>query len=114
MRGRHRRNPPLTIPALHHGVIAAQTNVLRRADPVERSLVVEVAESREGLADQLRPFDEQEPWWRVLGNPLVRVSPLSEGVPLSQGLRLQFRADDDAPRIIALTSTGFGLSAAVA
>jgi hypothetical protein len=87
--------------------------LLVRADPVERHLVVEVAESREDLPGELLPANEEEPWWRVLGSPLVRVTPLSEGTPLTQGLRLQFRADDDAPRIIALSSRGPGVSAAL-
>ncbi len=87
--------------------------LLVRVDPVGRHLVVELAAPRDDLADELLPANEEEPWWRVLGSPLVRVSPLSEGTPLSQGLRLQFRADDDAPRIIALSSSGPAVSAAL-
>jgi len=87
--------------------------LLVTADPVEHHLVVEVAASREDAPGELLLANEEEPWWRVLGSPLVRVSPLSEGVPLSQGLRLQFRADDDAPRIIALSPRGSNVSAAL-
>jgi len=87
--------------------------LLVRADPVGHHLVVEVPASLADAPGELLPANEEEPWWRVLGSPLVRVSPLSEGTPLSQGLRLQFRADDDAPRIIALSSRGPGVSAAL-
>jgi hypothetical protein len=87
--------------------------VLVSADPVGRHLVAEVVASLEDTPGELAPANEEEPWWRVIGNPLVRVSPLVEGTALSQGVRLQFRADDDAPRIIALSSRGPGVSAAL-
>ncbi len=63
-------------------------------------------ESREGLAEGLFDAGEDDPWWRVMGSPLTRVwageSP--RGDP--QGMRLQFRDDQDSPRIVALVADG--------
>jgi len=59
-------------------------------------------------AIQLLSLAEEEPWWRVLGQRLARVWLGSEGEgALSPGstpaqVRLQFRADTDNPKIIAL------------
>ena len=46
---------------------------------------------------------EEEPWWRLLGAPLARVWDGEVGV---HGLRLQFCADDENPRIIVLQPSG--------
>lgn len=82
--------------------------LLVRADPLAGGLRVEYAESRGGVEGELLSADEEEPWWRVLGNPLARVS------AAAGGLQLQFRADGDNPRIIALASEGRRVRAALA
>ncbi|MCG8587745.1 MAG: hypothetical protein MJE66_00480 [Proteobacteria bacterium] len=45
--------------------------------------------------------DEDEPWWRLLGSPLARVSVISEEPP-RESVRLQFRADHQNPRRVRL------------
>lgn len=53
-------------------------------------------------------LDEEEPWWRVLGNPLTRAWPgvSSEGAAAGSGdtpdVRLQFREDSENPKVISL------------
>jgi len=42
---------------------------------------------------------EEEPWWRLIGAPLVRVWAEDAGA----ALRLQFRNDDDSPRFALLS-----------
>ena len=61
------------------------------------------AEAPAGLVDAI----EDEPWWRVLGATLVRawLGDTAQGGG-GQGFRLQFREDDDHPRIIALDPDG--------
>lgn len=44
-----------------------------------------------------------EPWWRLLGCPLARAEAGEVG---AQGIRLQFRADHENPRIIVLQPSG--------
>jgi hypothetical protein len=82
-------------------------------------LLVSVDASRGDLAScYLEPGDEappglvdtaeDEPWWRILGAPLVRVW-LGDVTPAGgsgRGFRLQFREEDDNPRIITLDADG--------
>ena len=62
--------------------------------------------SREDLPTGLVDAGEEEPWWRFMGQPVTRVSALEQG-----GLDLQFRHDDQNPRIVRLTSVGGGVGA---
>lgn len=65
-----------------------------------RSAVIErVEEMPPGVED----VSEVEPWWRLVGGPLARVW---AGEVAAQGLRLQFCADHENPRIIALQPAG--------
>jgi hypothetical protein len=65
-----------------------------------RSLVIEGAEEiPAGVLDA----SADEPWWRLVGSPLARVSAGEVG---AQGLRLQFRADHENPRFITLQPSG--------
>ena len=59
-------------------------------------------ESREGLPEGLSDASEDEPWWRLLGSPMVRVWRAESGPGGSGGLRLQFREDHENPKVIAL------------
>jgi hypothetical protein len=81
--------------------------LLVRADPVVGDLRVESVASQASLVGDLLPAGEEEPWWRVLGASVTRVSAIAHGV------QLQFRADADNPRTIALTSAGRCVRAAV-
>jgi hypothetical protein len=45
---------------------------------------------------------EEEPWWRVLGNPLHRAWASSDIDRGRAALELQFRRDDANPRVVAL------------
>ncbi|MDP6978785.1 MAG: hypothetical protein QF570_09320 [Myxococcota bacterium] len=60
-------------------------------------------ESAEEIPKDLELASEDEPWWRIMGCPLARVSAGDVG---AQGLRLQFREDHDNPRIVALIPSG--------
>lgn len=65
-----------------------------------RAVVIEgVDEIPAGVED----VSEEDPWWRVIGSPLTRVEAGDVG---AQGLRLQFRADHENPRIVALQPSG--------
>jgi len=74
------------------------------------SLYVESgAEPPPGLVDAA----EADPWWRILGAPLVRAW-LGDVTPAGgRGVRLQFREDDDNPRIVALDPDGVLVRASV-
>jgi hypothetical protein len=75
--------------------------VLLRADPAADALAAEQLEvgapRPAGLVDAI----EEEPWWRIIGNPLTRVWEEPAGA-----LRMQFRADDDNPRIVGFERQG--------
>ncbi len=68
---------------------------------------------REALPGDLAGLEEEEPWWRLLGQPLSAAWPggVEEGVG-ARGLgslmvlKLRFREEDDNPRIVLLESTG--------
>ena len=60
-------------------------------------------ESREGLPEGLEDAAEDEPWWRLIGFPITRVWRDESG---RGGLRLQFRGDEENPRVVALTADG--------
>jgi hypothetical protein len=59
----------------------------------------------------LAPADEEEPWWRVIGSPLARVLEPDPARGPRAPLRLQFRRDEEAPRVLALGIEGGWLSA---
>jgi hypothetical protein len=67
-----------------------------------RALELRQVQTPEEAGGGLAPASEDEPWWRVLGSPLVRVaSEEAEGGGL-RGVRLQFRPDDQDPRFVSL------------
>lgn len=47
-------------------------------------------------------LDEEEPWWRLIGSPLVRVAEIAD----RGGVELQFRADADNPRVVEIVPKG--------
>jgi hypothetical protein len=67
-----------------------------------RALELRQVQTREEAGGGLAPASEDEPWWRVIGSPLVRASSEeAEGGGL-RAVRLQFRADDQNPRFMSL------------
>ncbi len=54
----------------------------------------------------LVPADEDEPWWALLGHPLVRVQARPQGA-----LLVQFRRDEDSPKILVLEPEAGGVAA---
>jgi len=65
-------------------------------------LQLEPISNSEDAPSRLVRLDEKEPWWRVLGSPLVAVQSIDE----KPGFRLQFRQSDRSPRTISLTLDG--------
>ena len=63
--------------------------------------------SREDFPGALEIADEEDPWWRILGNPLTRVRGLQVGN--GSGIALQFRTDGDNPRLVAILPGKRGL-----
>jgi hypothetical protein len=83
--------------------------ILVVADPHNACLMIRQIQSLEEVASiQLAPLDEEEPWWRIAGNPITRVWPSEEGSGATTGdaevsdLRMQFRGGDQSPRIVFL------------
>lgn len=76
--------------------------------PATAALSIEYAGSREHAPPGLRDSGEDEPWWRVLGQPLARVWRPSETE--GEAVCLQFRADDQNPRVVSLTARGAGVA----
>jgi hypothetical protein len=68
---------------------------------------------RSALPPGLVPLDEEEPWWRVLGQPITAAWPVGGGEtgPVEtalalRALKLRFREPDQNPRIVAVAAAG--------
>ncbi len=63
-------------------------------------------EERGDVSGALLPLDEEEPWWRVLGNPITRAWPATAHAAAaasggeSNDVRIQFREDEENPKVI--------------
>ena len=76
-------------------------------------LLVSHASERAAVPEDLMPLDEEEPWWRLLGQPVSAAWPggVEEGVG-ARGLnsllilKLRFRAETDNPRVLMLEAAG--------
>lgn len=81
--------------------------------PSDDGLVIRRVADASELGASLGSLDEDEPWWRLLGNPLTAAWPggVEEGVG-AQGLgslmvlKLRFREESENPRIIRLEAVG--------
>jgi hypothetical protein len=77
--------------------------------PSTEGLSVSRVEDPSEIEAELFLLDEEEPWWRVIGNSITRVWPGVAGQGASAGngtaseLRLQFREDADNPKVISLS-----------
>jgi len=81
--------------------------------PAEDGRAIAGVDSREGLPDVLGSLDEEEPWWRLLGQPLTAAWPggVEEGVGASglgklMVVKLRFREETENPRVVRLEATG--------
>ena len=77
-------------------------------EPFVGGLSVRSLEDPNEGPSNLRVLDEEEPWWRLLGNPLTAVLPMTDG----SGFGLRFREEDANPRVVRLVSqaTAIGVS----
>ena len=87
--------------------------ILVAADPKHEQLLLRhVEDASEVSALRLASLDEEEPWWKVAGNPITRVWPAADGgegavaADAVHGVRLQFRADDENPKVISMVYEG--------
>lgn len=83
--------------------------VLVLPDREKACLTLREISSDDEIAEiQLLSLSEEEPWWRVVGQSLTRAWPGAhgEGALSSEGdpdeIRLQFRADEENPKVISL------------
>jgi hypothetical protein len=83
--------------------------VLVAADPAHEQLLVRQIEDAADVDSlQLDILVDEEPWWRVSGHPITRVWPGADAVDAAvsaesvRDLRLQFREDSEAPKVISL------------
>jgi hypothetical protein len=80
-------------------------------EPAPDGFSVRTIEDREEIPVALVPLEEEEPWWRVLGQPLTAAWPggiesgAQESGPLL-ALKLRFREESENPRTVLLESAG--------
>lgn len=81
--------------------------------PVGEQIGIEAVPDRVALPAGLVPLDEEDPWWRVLGQPITAVWPIGSGdgsvAPLAKesgALKLRFREPDQNPRIVGIAVAG--------
>jgi hypothetical protein len=82
--------------------------VLVRPEPQRAELSIDFIDAGAPLPAGMSDGQEEEPWWRLLGHPLTRAW-IVEG-DLSGAVGLQFRADDQEPRIVTLQTQGASVS----
>jgi hypothetical protein len=90
--------------------------VLVELDPASGQLEATPLDVDKAPPAGLEDLAEEEPWWRVLGNPLCAVWPNATGEAAETGrdgaltgLCLQFREDDANPKLIVLASDAHGV-----
>jgi len=75
--------------------------------PIGEGIAVEAVAEREALPGGLVPLDEEDPWWRVLGQPITAVWPLDDPKATAPGaVKLRFRESDQNPRVVAIAAAG--------
>lgn len=72
-----------------------------RPDADGAELLVTQVDSGDAVPGGLEDACEEEPWWRILGDELTRTSELD-----GHGVRLQFRADAENPRVVRVEPRG--------
>ena len=78
------------------------------------------AQERSGLPGNLVCLDEEEPWWRLLGQSIAAAWPggVEEGVGASglgslMVLKLRFREQAESPHVVMLEAVGSALRVAL-
>ncbi len=86
----------------------------------EGEIRAQAVPDRDALPAGLVCLDDEEPWWRVLGQPITAAWPAKGGAPGDGGagealpaLKLRFRESDRNPRIVALAAAGPALRIAL-
>ena len=77
-------------------------------DPVSQRVRADFVASPDEAPPGVEDARQEEPWWRVLGSPLACT--WEGGAGHEAKLCLQFRADDQSPRVIALEPDGGSIS----
>lgn len=77
--------------------------LLLKVDPAAGMVRSETIEGADEIPAGVVDASEDEPWWRLVGSPLARVWAGDVG---AQGMRLQFRTNDENPRFITLQPSG--------
>ena len=74
---------------------------------------IQALAAKGGLPDGLGSLDEEEPWWRLLGQPITAAWPggVEEGVGASglgklMVVKMRFREESENPRVVRLEATG--------
>ncbi|MEZ4332468.1 MAG: hypothetical protein R3F35_11975 [Myxococcota bacterium] len=79
-------------------------------------LAIETIEERSALPGGLVPLDEEEPWWRILGQSITAVWPVGAAAEQAAALtavKLRFREGDQNPRIVAVSAAERSLRVAL-
>lgn len=79
-----------------------------RADPEAQAL--EVAASGAPMLEDALRADEDEPWWMLLGAPLVAAWQVSDAKGAGSTLEMQFRDDASNPKVVTLRLVGSHIS----
>lgn len=78
----------------------------------EGEVRVEAVAEREALPGGLVSLAEEDPWWRVLGQPITAARPLdAEQEPVARaarlgGFALRFREPEQNPRVVRVAAAG--------
>ena len=85
--------------------------IILRAD--DEGLSVEHLDDGRLLPDGLAAVDDEEPWWRLLGQPITAAWPGgvedgvgARGLGALMVLKLQFREASDNPKIVSIEAAG--------
>jgi hypothetical protein len=74
-------------------------------EPEEDGLALSFEEADFSGPMGLEPLDEEEPWWALIGQPLMRSWDVEqEGRRV--GLDLQLRPDDENPKVVSIRADG--------
>ena len=99
------------------GVLALTFDVGRIViRPADEGLEAQALAGREELPDGLGGIDEEDPWWRILGQPITAAWPggVEEGVGATglgslMVLKMRFREESENPRTVVLEAAGKGI-----
>lgn len=86
--------------------------ILVAPDAATGGLRLARVEQRGDLPGALLSLEEEEPWWRVVGNSITRAWPVTTGAGAAasggevSAVRIQFREDEENPMVISLGFEG--------